>query len=235
MVEEGISIDRVKLRRAYARLKGLERAMPTVPTVRAALIQDFNDLVESLTEVLGENMSDFSVRLEPRSGMSSYGYTEDFKSKLYQLLSLLEHSYHVASEIIEIGSLYNSIRDEELKARCADLLSAPGNFDRVINQATLVLEDRIRKKSRDDSGRPGLQLVNHVISGDPTKTILKLSDEADEQRGYADICRGIMAAFRNPTHHHVSDKFSREDALKVCAFIDDLLKVIDGAAVIKKS
>jgi hypothetical protein len=38
-----------------------------------------------------------------------------------------------------------------------------------------------------------------------------------------------MLAFRNPTHHHIADTYSREDALKVCAFIDNLLGTIDAA------
>ena len=40
----------------------------------------------------------------------------------------------------------NYIHDKELRDRCLDLLEAKGKYDRVINQATLVLEDRIRTK-----------------------------------------------------------------------------------------
>lgn len=38
------------------------------------------------------------------------------------------------------------IKDQILNRRCSDLLNAPGSFDRVINQATQVLEDRLRTK-----------------------------------------------------------------------------------------
>jgi hypothetical protein len=38
-----------------------------------------------------------------------------------------------------------------------------------------------------------------------------------------------MLAFRNPTHHKITDKYRREDALKVCAFIDNILSVLEGA------
>jgi hypothetical protein len=40
------------------------------------------------------------------------------------------------------------LSDLELRERCEDLLLASANFDRATNQATLVLEDRIRKKSQ---------------------------------------------------------------------------------------
>jgi hypothetical protein len=149
-------------------------------------------------------------------------------------VSYLEYVYNISSHIIEIGSLYNSIQNEELKGRCADLLSAPGSFDRVINQATLVLEDRIRNKADTDESLTGAALVNHVLNSDLSRAILKLSDDEGEHRGFCDICRGLMAAFRNPTHHKISERFSREEALKVCAFIDNILRVVDRAEVVRR-
>ena len=157
----------------------------------------------------------------------------EVENKLYQMIAYLEDTQHVGREVVEIGSIYNSIHDEELKARCSDLLSAPSNFDRVINQATLVLEDRIRTKSGTSAGAVGVALVNQVVKGDPRSTVLKFSDDKNVQDGFASILRGIVGAYRNPTHHHVLDHITREDALKVCAFIDSLLKVVDGAAVNK--
>jgi len=41
-----------------------------------------------------------------------------------------------------------------------------------------------------------------------------------------------MLAFRNPTHHYLSDSFEREDALKFTAFIDSLLKILHKCKVI---
>jgi uncharacterized protein (TIGR02391 family) len=152
-------------------------------------------------------------------------------NKLNQLVSYLEFTQHVGSEIVEIGSIYNSIQDGQLKAWCADLLSAPGSFDRVINQSTLVLEDRIRSKSGSTSGAVGVALVNEVIKAEPHKSVLKISDDKNEQDGYASILRGVVGAYRNPTHHQLLDHITREEALKVCAFIDGLLKIVDGATV----
>ena len=148
-----------------------------------------------------------------------------------QLVSYLELGHSVGTQVVEIGSLYNSIRDSQLRDRCSDLLSAPGNFDRVINQATLVLEDRIRKKASGDNSLTGVQLINQVLKPDPGSSILKVSENRNEHEGICHICRGLMQAFRNPTHHQLIEKFSREDALKVCAFIDDILRMIDEAEV----
>lgn len=131
----------------------------------------------------------------------------------------------------EIGGLFSSLHDATLRERCADLLSASGNFDRVINQATQVLEDRIRQKASAASSLTGTPLVNAVLKTALNETILKISDDPGEHEGVCHICRGVMLAFRNPTHHTIADKFSREDALKVCAFIDNLLKLVDDAVV----
>jgi hypothetical protein len=154
--------------------------------------------------------------------------------RLGQLISYLEHVYFLNSHIVEIGSLYNSIKDAELKSRCSDLLSAAGNFDRVINQTTLVLEDRIRTKSGVDKPLAGVQLVNAVLNADISKTILQISDNAEEHEGVCHICRGLMLSFRNPTHHRILDKYTREDALKLCAFIDNILLLIDNAVVVER-
>src|SRR3989344_4424930 len=42
----------------------------------------------------------------------------------------------------------NYIHDKELRDRCLDLLKADSKYDRVINQATQVLEDRVRTKAK---------------------------------------------------------------------------------------
>jgi len=234
-VDNDMAIDRVKLRGLYARLKGLERAIPSTIYANVGIGQDINDIANGLFEVTGETFEHFMVgpdEIFHPDKRERRWITGGIKGKLYQLTAYLENVYHVSSEIIEIGTLYNSIKDEELKGRCADLLSAPSNFDRAINQATQVLEDRIRTMSSSNQDLTGTQLVNTVIKSEIGKTVLKVSDDDGEQKGFADICRGVMFAFRNPTHHQISDKFGREDALKVCAFIDSLLGVIEKADVI---
>ncbi|PIS14467.1 hypothetical protein COT64_02495 [Candidatus Shapirobacteria bacterium CG09_land_8_20_14_0_10_39_12] len=117
------------------------------------------------------------------------------------------------------------IQDEELYDRCEDLIKARRNFDRVLREATTVLEDRIRKLSGIKGMRP-IDLVGKVLNPDPAKAVLKISNEKSEQGGFFNICQGLMLSFRDPTHHQLSDKFTREDALKFCGFIDSLLSVL---------
>ena len=123
----------------------------------------------------------------------------------------------------------NYLHDKELRERCLDLLQASSKFDRVVNQATLVLEDRIRTKASLSEKLVGEGLVNRVLNPDLSKTVLKVSSDSDEHKGFCDICRGIVGAFRNPTHHHLTDTITREEAFKVCAFVDTLLSMLEKA------
>lgn len=118
------------------------------------------------------------------------------------------------------------IQDPTLRSRCQDILLAPSNFDRPINQATQILEDRIRKKARPTQGLTGEQLVGFAFNEDLSRTVLRVaSNDPDHQRGFTQLMRGIVPAFRNITHHHIVDSFSREDAMRVVGFIDILLRV----------
>jgi Protein of unknown function (Hypoth_ymh) len=235
MASMSASVDRTQLRAAYARLKGLERVIPDGDNVvHGSVGLDFNDICDLLNTLLSEDTSIYRIERSSFYNDGRYCHSQVAKSKALQLISYLEYVYNVSNHIIEIGSLYNSIQDDEMRRRCSDLLSAPDSFDRVINQATVILEDRIRKKAGVDAPLTGAQLVNQVLNSDLARTVLKLSDDEGEHRGFCDICRGLMAAFRNPTHHQISERFGREEALKVCASIDNILRVIDGAKVVRR-
>src|SRR5450759_3014699 len=98
------------------------------------------------------------------------------------------------------------IQDNELRDRCGDILLASSKFDRPINQATQVLEDRIRKKSQPNLvGKKlvGEALVNFAFNEDLSKTVLQVNDDPEDQRGFTQIMRGLVPAFRNKTHHHI--------------------------------
>lgn len=123
--------------------------------------------------------------------------------------------------------------DDDLRSRCGDILLARSNFDRPINQATLVLEDRIRVKSQPTEKLVGEKLVGYAFNADLSQTVLKISDNLDEQRGFTFMLKGIVPVFRNPTHHHITNNFTRDEALRVCSFIDVLLRVIDNSVKVR--
>jgi uncharacterized protein (TIGR02391 family) len=126
------------------------------------------------------------------------------------------------------------IEDQELRSRCQDILLAPANFDRPINQATLVLEDRIREKAKPTKKLVGENLVGYAFNEEISKTVLRVaSNDPEDQRGFTQMLRGIFAAFRNKTHHQIIKNVSREEAMRVCGFIDVLLRVVDNSVKAK--
>lgn len=125
-------------------------------------------------------------------------------------------------------AIQDLIHDPVLFDRCKELLMARSNFDRAINQATQILEDRIRTKAAPSRKLTGESLVGFAFNEDLSKTLLRVeSGDADDQRGFTQILRGVVPAFRNKTHHYITDNLSREDAMRVVAFVDVLLRVVD--------
>ena len=140
---------------------------------------------------------------------------------------------HANKRTILKSAIEYLLQDEELLSRCGDVLLARSNFDRAINQATLILEDRIRAKSQPTKKMVGENLVGYAFNADLSQTVLKISDNPDDQRGFTFMLRGIVPVFRNLTHHHITNTFTCEEALRVCSFIDVLLRVVDKSVKIK--
>jgi len=206
------------------------------------LSRDFGTDYELVLKNLRENVDDDFVGFDFTDGCyfdnkyDSMTYNRlSVVSKINQLISYLEMVHRASSRIVEVGSVYNLIVDAELKSRCSDLLSASEHFDRVINQATQVLEERIRSKIPEYGADSGLVLVGKAINNNPEKTRLRFSDQGAEQEGFAAIFRGLVGAFRNPSHHRFLTEVSREQALQICAFIDNMLGALEKAEVVNQS
>lgn len=122
------------------------------------------------------------------------------------------------------------LTDPELRTRCSDLLRAQKSFDRVFREATVVLDARLKQLSGiKEKMNPG-DLVARVLH--PKRAILVVSEHEDEQQGFFELCKGMMAAFRNPVHHTLNDQLTREDALRFCGFTDSLLGILGKARVV---
>jgi uncharacterized protein (TIGR02391 family) len=124
-------------------------------------------------------------------------------------------------------SLPSLIHDEELRTRCSDLLAAGGQYDRVIREACVILEDRVRKVAGFGKDKLGTSLMQAAFSakGGP----LQLSSHEQEQVGYMQIYTGVMAAFRNAAGHNVVDSYTQEDALRFVSTVDLLLDMVSRA------
>ena len=225
-------MDSRELRIIYGQLIELRHTLNSIETPNVEPI--YGEIIQSLLEsLINKGVSDVDHLSNVRDIQLSLPNDFISRSSLMlisgQAIAVLEYGYGLKDQIVEIGSLYNSIKDYQLRERCADLLVSDANFDRVINQATLVLEDRLRKKV-GGSDLTGTQLSNKYIKSDVKLSPIVFAGDSEEQKGYADLIRGIFLALRNGTHHQISDDFTREDAFAACAFIDRLLRKLDAAA-----
>jgi len=120
-------------------------------------------------------------------------------------------------------SLPSLISDDELRRRCEDLLAADAHHDRVIREACVILEDRVRKAIGGSKGVVGTSLMEKAFGKNGP---LRLSDEDQEQIGAMQVYRGVMAFFRNDAGHNVVDSYTQEDALRFVVFVDLLLAMV---------
>lgn len=130
------------------------------------------------------------------------------------------------------------IRDQTLRKRCLDLLKAPGSFDRVINQATLVLEARLRDsvpyeklcevipEAKDHIGE---SLANKLLS--PSKPVVVISEKSNERVAFHKMVVGIIAYLRNASHHYLDDKTEWSLAWSVVGVIDSILSELENSYI----
>ncbi|HEV7678624.1 MAG TPA: TIGR02391 family protein [Candidatus Dormibacteraeota bacterium] len=114
------------------------------------------------------------------------------------------------------------IKDPELLRRCSDLLGAPGDYDRVMREASTILEDRIRVATgaTASSAVPLMRLAFDVDKGP-----LRVSTERSEQEAAAHLFAGTMGLFRNQSGHQLVH-VSYEDAVRYVVMVDLLLSLV---------
>lgn len=130
---------------------------------------------------------------------------------------------HVSKSAAAAVGLY--LRDSELLERCGDLLGASQNYDRAVREATVVLEDRVRKLAKTRPNAIGTTLMEQAFG--PSNGKLRLRVDDNEQRGAMELFRGTVAYFRNQTGHRLVADYDQHDALEFVGFIDLLLTTLD--------
>ena len=120
------------------------------------------------------------------------------------------------------------VADKELRSRCEDLLAAEGHYDRVVREACVVLEDRVRNTVGAARSVTAIPLMEQAFS--PKNGPLKLSDLEQEQLGAMQVFRGMMAYFRNSAGHNLIETYTQEDALRFVAWVDLLLEMVARAS-----
>jgi uncharacterized protein (TIGR02391 family) len=104
------------------------------------------------------------------------------------------------------------------------LPAADAHHDRVIREACVILEDRVRKAIGAGKDVVGTSLMEQAFS--PNKGPLRLSDHDQEQLGAMQTYRGVMAFFRNAAGHNLIEAYDQEEALRFVVLVDLLLATL---------
>ena len=132
------------------------------------------------------------------------------------------------------------IKDDELRERCSDLLNSPDNYDRVIREATTILEDRMRNKCPHETlsqlipqsaDQTGDKLVNKLFA--PDNPVLSISSDKHNRIAFHRILLGAVSYLRNPYHHKLDPNTEWSWAWSTVGFIDRLLADIESCEVVQ--
>ena len=119
-----------------------------------------------------------------------------------------------------------------------DLLMAPGSYDRVIREATVVLEHRMRNKVPHEvlarlipnsADQTGENLVNRLFS--PDEPQLVFSSDRSRRIAFHRMLLGIVSYLRNPYHHEIDPSTDWSWAWSAVGLIDRVLADVEGCSV----
>lgn len=125
------------------------------------------------------------------------------------------------------------IRDPELRSRCLDLFAQfreDGQHDRldtVVNEATRILEDRLRSLSGAPATCVGVDLAKRAFG--PPSPLLIVSEVGPEQDAAHLLYRGVFGFVRNSVHHRLVGTLQPERVLQVVGMVDYLISVAEAA------
>jgi hypothetical protein len=130
------------------------------------------------------------------------------------------------------------IHDAELRQRCADLLSAPGKYDRVIREATTVLEDRIKQKVPPDVLVQKIPNIKDRTLGkmsdeffSPTSPVLSISADRTSRVALFKMLQGVDSYLRNPYHHQLDETTEWSWAWSAVGLVDRLLRDVENSTL----
>jgi hypothetical protein len=113
----------VELKSLYGQLKGIKNYIDSAVDVDRTTATDYNSIVRMIAE---NTKVDLNLFLYPEHLNGNYNINySDYrvvKSKVNQFVNYLEYTYNLSETVIEVGSIFNTITDEELKSRCSDIL-----------------------------------------------------------------------------------------------------------------
>jgi hypothetical protein len=195
--------------------------------VPRSVLRTFDDRIKQLRNI-GES-GKFLSGLRPADVL--FEVTEGAsETQQTQQRPLIEPARAHASPLVEVP-----IVDELLRNRCLPLLKAldgernSEQFDTVIREMSVVLEDRVREVSGFVGKASGGDLFSAVMAKDAP--LIRFSSERDVQEAAHLFFRGYSGLVRNEVMHRLVRRYTRERVLQLLGLVDYLLHLLSNAEV----
>ena len=127
------------------------------------------------------------------------------------------------------------IVDLVLRKRCLPILAAidnagsPVQYDTVIREMSVVLEDRVRELTGFAGKFSGAELFSATMTRDPC--LIRFSSEKDVQEAAHLFFRGYSGLVRNEAMHRLVESYTKERVMQLLGTVDYLLFLLSRAQV----
>lgn len=127
------------------------------------------------------------------------------------------------------------IVDLVLRKRCLPILAAiegagsPEQYDTVIREMSVVLEDRVRELTGFAGKVSGAELFSATMTRDPC--LIRFGSEKDVQEAAYLFFRGYSGLVRNEVMHRLVESYTKERAMQILGTVDYLLFLLSRAQV----
>lgn len=149
----------------------------------------------------------------------------------------IKFSSNTSIPILQIVDDEIPIIDQELRQRCLFILrnlqaeENYGQFDTVIREISVILEDRIRNLSQIGESLSGSKLLTEAIKKEPNKILF--SENRDQQEAAYLLFMGYSGFIRNEVMHRLVPNYTYERVVQLMGFVDYLLYLLSQAKIIK--
>jgi len=137
-------------------------------------------------------------------------------------------SYPWAREGEKFANVDSSVLDEELAERVLSIYEN-GQYQDVVRNAFIVLEERVRDKGGFSEDKCGVNLMTESFNpADPGP--LAMGKTNSEKEGTMLLYRSVFMALRNPVSHRFIEEIDQDYARDIIHTVNLLLRSIDEEA-----
>ena len=120
------------------------------------------------------------------------------------------------------------VSDKQLLQKCLNPFN-DADYETAIFTAFKHVEERVRIASNADASDVGVNLMTLALHPQNGKLVIPKCQLPAEQEGVYNLFKGAIQFFKNPSSHRTVNYNKRIETIKIIAFADLLLEILDSA------